>query len=393
MAAAPRDIFTAMELRPGKAEDVQRLWPQGLRATVPFTASLMRTGLHPDGERDVLVWGRFPHGDAPLVWMQDGEVVCGFKFERWERVIREERYRPEHTCPLAARLPFHYHLVPGPLRSALAGVILSVRGRAAGSAHPVTPFNPGCALLLRVVRGAPDAPSVVVLTHDCDTAQGVAAAPELAAVEEEHGWHSIWNVVPGEYDVDHIMLERLRAAGHEIGQHGLTHSMGEAFLPREALRDALLEHKAFRQRHGVRGYRGPGWYRTRAMFDVLGEFFDYDMTCLDNDFICPGGSGGVGEVRPYALRGGLMELPCTVPFEAPLVHGGVRPGALAAWWWPKVEALGRLGGHVVVNTHPDPHYSGRPEVRAAYAELLSRLSSAGWSARLPGELFSREQDA
>lgn len=381
-AAQPKDIFTPLEILPGKAECIKTLWPEGMRTYIPFSPTFMKTGRAPAHEDDIAVLGRFPGGDFALVWFEDGDVVCGFDVDDWVAALHGETYRPEHSRPLTASLPFHYHRVPGPLRNALAGLVLSFRGRASRSAHPVTPHNVGCAIVLRLLRGAHQAERTVVLTHDCDTAQGVDRMREVAAMEEALGWYSTWNIVPGAYEPDEDVLFALREAGHEIGQHGVTHDNGEAFLSSEGFREELLRHAGFRGRHDVRGYRGPCWLRTRAMFDVLAEFFEYDMTCLDNDFCCPAGLGGVGEVWPFSLRDELVEVPCTIPFEAPLMTASVRPEALVSWWLPKVEALSRLGGMVVVNTHPDPNYLGRREVREAYREFLNILAESGWSCRL-----------
>ncbi|NJB69220.1 peptidoglycan/xylan/chitin deacetylase (PgdA/CDA1 family) [Desulfobaculum xiamenense] len=381
--------YYALEIVPGPAPLARELWMDGMRAFIPFRAGLVDQRAVPADESRVVFFGEFPTGRLALVWENgEGGAQCAFKRDEWERMLHDESYRPEHVRPLSARLPFHYHRLPGPLRNALAGAVLAVRGRGSHRAHPVTPHNPGCALVLRALRGPSALARTVVLTHDCDTADGLARAHELAAVDESLGWRALWNVVPGT-EPDPSRLDHLRGHGHEIGLHGLTHDNDEAFLAADALRHALDALAPFRERYGIRGYRGPSWYRTRTMFDVLEEFFDYDLTCLDNDFVCPGGHGGVGDVWPFRMRPGLVEMPCTLPFEAPLVAGGVRPQALTDWWWPKVCWLARCGGVLVINTHPDAHYCGRPEVREAYRALLVRLAAEGWICALPGDVVGR----
>ena len=121
------------------------------------------------------------------------------------------------------------------------------------------------------------------------------------------------------------------------------------------------------------------------MFDVLADYFDADLTTLDIDLVCPAGPGGVGVAQPFRIRPKLIEIPCTLPFEAPLFLGA-RPRSLVEFWRPKIEMLRRAGGLVVVNTHPDPNYLGNAAMLAEYRELLELLVVEGWSFKLPREI-------
>jgi hypothetical protein len=121
------------------------------------------------------------------------------------------------------------------------------------------------------------------------------------------------------------------------------------------------------------------------MFDVLERYFDVDLTALDIDLLCPGGPGGVGVARAYRIRPGLIELPCTLPFEGPILIGP-RPKNLLDFWRPKIDMLKRAGGMVVVNTHPDPNYLGNADMLAEYQALLAYLADTGWSFRLPRDV-------
>jgi len=93
----------------------------------------------------------------------------------------------------------------------------------------------------------------------------------------------------------------------------------------------------------------------------------------------------VGVVRPFRIRPELVELPCTLPFEAPLLIGR-RFDSLVSFWRPKIDLLKRAGGVVVVNTHPDPNYLGNLTMMAEYRALLTFLADDGWLFKLPREI-------
>lgn len=67
-----------------------------------------------------------------------------------------------------------------------------------------------------------------------------------------------------------------------------------------------------------------------------------------------------------------MHIPTTVPFETPLWFG-YAPEHLLEFWMPKMKWLESCGGDIVVNTHPDPFYSGNARMLSAYEELLAFL--------------------
>jgi hypothetical protein len=62
-----------------------------------------------------------------------------------------------------------------------------------------------------------------VLTHDIETAAGQEFVETVAGLEEELGFHSLFNFVPERYKLDYKLMENLRQRGFEIGVHGLKH--------------------------------------------------------------------------------------------------------------------------------------------------------------------------
>jgi peptidoglycan/xylan/chitin deacetylase (PgdA/CDA1 family) len=367
----------------GLAWPVDLPWPPGEHTLVmisPFPPSRCSVS-------EVALSGRSIDSDevVPLVRRQNGEFAPTFDIHSWRRAMIAESYRPEHTTPIMARLPFHYHRLPGFVRNVLATVMLSF-GETRGFPAGLRDCGPLilCALLADVRE---DSPPVAVLTHDIDTVHGLGWVDAIAAAEEEIGARACWNVVPRHYSIDEAKLAGLAAAGHEIGLHGIWHTNSEAFLAPEKLAHEFELLADFRTRFGIRAYRGPSWYRTQAMFDVLADYFDADLTTLDIDLVCPGGRGGVGLTRPFRVRPTLVEIPCTLPFEAPLIVGP-RPQSLVEFWRPKIDMLKRAGGMAVVNTHPDPNYLGNDKILAEYCGLLALLSDTGWTFRLPREVVA-----
>jgi len=122
----------------------------------------------------------------------------------------------------------------------------------------------------------------------------------------------------------------------------------------------------------MKSFRSPSWFRNEKLFRVAKDYFEYDYSYLDTDIICPGGNGGCLWTKPFSLLDGLTHIPTTIPFEAPLWFGYV-PEQLLRFWMPKVKWLKSCGGNIVVNTHPDPHYSGNDRMLNVYKQLLVLL--------------------
>jgi peptidoglycan/xylan/chitin deacetylase (PgdA/CDA1 family) len=381
-SGSARPAAEVLGLQPGVAWPHDMLWPAG-EHTIPMRS------LPPDGVDDdtALAATSLTSGATfALVRRHAGGFAPAFDANAWLHEMKYELYRPEHVLPFSARLPFHYHRLPGIARNALATLVLSL-SKARAATFPAQLLDCGPLLLISLLDGdaARKTPRVVVLTHDVDTAAALPWVDGIAAAEEEVNVRSCWNIVPRHYKIDHTQLKRLASAGHEIGLHGIWHTNREAFLPCEALARELDALADLRSRFAIRTYRGPSWYRTRAMFDVLEHYFDIDLTTLDTDLLCPGGPGGVGVVRPFRIRPALVELPCTLPFEAPLLIGPPLKGLLS-FWRPKIEMLKRAGGMVVVNSHPDPNYLGNPAMIVEYRALLAFLAQDGWIFKLPRDI-------
>jgi peptidoglycan/xylan/chitin deacetylase (PgdA/CDA1 family) len=301
-----------------------------------------------------------------------------------------ESYREEHKKPLMSKLPFNYHYMPEFLRYLVISSRIKIRAYSGveKKSFPFSMFNAGCEVIFGLFEnGRTDEGSgaSLVLTHDVESSSGLDRMEEIAGIEERYGFKSSWNIIPKRDVINLKKLADISDKGHEIGIHGIWHNNREAFLAEEEMRAQFRSIAPFIRDFSVKGYRSPAWYRTGTMFKVLAEFFLYDSSCLDLDLMSLSGNGGVGFMRPFIMDTGLVELPCTLPFEAPLYYG-IRPEDLMGYWTPKINFIREIRGALLVNTHPEPKYLGNKKMMGIYGKLLETLAAGGWERKLPGEL-------
>lgn len=240
-------------------------------------------------------------------------------------------------------------------------------------------------LSLDPIRRSPPWPdgkrTSLVLTHDVETAEGLAAIDRVARLEEKLGLRSSWNFVADRYSVDGALLDDLRARGFEVGVHGAYHdgrlysSHAEFDRRVPVINDAL-------HRWGAVGFRSPQLHRNLAWLQALD--ISYDSSCFDVDPFQPM-AGGCASLWPFQV-GRFIEIPCTMPQDHTLfVVLGQSNGRI---WEKKAEWLSGWGGMVCMLTHPD--YLTHPPVWDAYTHFLSWLSDRGdsWNV-LPRDLAAR----
>jgi len=364
-------------------------WPKSIDAFVPIACHLSEIDPPAFNRDHVELFAEDIHTEEiyPFVWRdQEGNQHCLINIDEWIDSLKNELYRQEHKKPISALLPFHYHRVPKEVRNSIASFFVKVNAQAGAkkSMFPISYFNGGCELFISVCQkrwGLTQLPKVV-LTHDIDSKEGFSWIDKMVKIEESHGFRSSWNVVPKHYRLNRDILNKLIQEGHEIGLHGIWHNNHEAFLNEKELRKQLDSLSDFIKEFSIKGYRSPSWFKTCSMFKVLADYFAYDLSCLDNDLICPAGHGGVGFMRPFKLKSGLVELPCTLPFEVPL-FSSTKPEDLLSFWKEKIDFIYESNGLLLVNTHPDPNYSGNELMLKAYGQLLEYLSEKKWECQLP----------
>lgn len=63
----------------------------------------------------------------------------------------------------------------------------------------------------------------LVLTHDVESAEGLAALGPVLDAERNLGLRSSWNIVGNDYAVPDDQIRSLTEDGFEVGVHGLHH--------------------------------------------------------------------------------------------------------------------------------------------------------------------------
>ena len=173
-------------------------------------------------------------------------------------------------------------------------------------------------------------------------------------------------------------VERILAAGHEIGHHGHGHLSPLRMTGEEEKRD-LEAGLAALDAFGIKpeGYRTPSWEPSPRTFDLLGEYgFGYDSSLMDDD-------------RPYMLEtdnGPIVELPAhwslddwnqymylPDPRSGP---GTVHPPSRAVRLWrEELEGMRRHGCLFCLTMHP--FLSGRPGRVEALRSLVGHAIGRG----------------
>jgi len=218
----------------------------------------------------------------------------------------------------------------------------------------------------------------LVLTHDVETAAGVAALDPILELERGLGLRSSWNFVPRRYSVSDERIRQLHADGFEVGVHGLLHD-GRDLESHARMRERLPGMHEAAARWSAVGFRSPATQRHWELMPQLG--FDYDTSYPDSDPFEPQG-GGCCTWLPF-FNGRMVELPMTMPQDHTLF--AILRHRDETAWVQKAELLRERGGMALIDTHPD--YLVEDTVKDAYARLLERCAGDedAWKA-LPREV-------
>ena len=229
--------------------------------------------------------------------------------------------------------------------------------------------------------------AALTLSHDVETAEGLALAVRLADLEEELGFRSSFNIGAW-YDPDPGILRELRDRGFEIGSHGLKHDR-TLFESRSSFEAGQAELRAFSERVGAVGFRSPA---THRVYEWLGELpFDYDGTIPHSDPYEPQ-PGGCCSLWPFFI-GDVVELPYTLPQDHTLFtllrQRSSRP------WIDAATRIEQAHGLIHCVSHPDPGYLGDPDKAAHYRQFLITLRERPLWRALPREVAAwwRQRDA
>ncbi len=224
-------------------------------------------------------------------------------------------------------------------------------------------------------------PWAVALTHDVETAGGLARVLHVAEIERARGLRSSFNLVPLDYEIPGSLLEQMRAAGLEIGVHGYTHD-GMLFSKWSTFLERIVTINECGRQWGASGFRSPATYRNQEWFHLLG--FEYDSSVADTAPFEPQ-PGGCASFFPFQI-GEMVELPITLPQDHTLF--GLLGEDDAQTWLTKIELVRASHGMACVLAHPDPSagYIGLAENEAHYRALLDVVAESGAWTPLPRDL-------
>lgn len=352
--------------------------------------------------------------DSHVLWYPDRQaVVVPFDPDDAVDAYRRERYSsPVKQTALPRPLLGLYYLVgrrllPPSVRKALRRSI----ARKALLSHTATkwPFDDSTDALQRLMLRSlllgsardrldfawfwPEGHTwAVALTHDVETASGLANVGRVTALEIERGLRSSINLVPLDYDAPEGVLTALRESGFEIGVHGYTHD-GLLFSNWSTFQKRVGTINEFAKKWSASGFRSPATYRNPDWFKWMD--FEYDSS-FSNSAPCEPQPGGSATFYPYPIDD-LIELPITLPQDHTLFE--LLGHADHSMWIDGLERIRAAGGMACILTHPDPtpSYVGGSANLRHYASLLDHVKEWGAWTPLPRDLArwwtAREQAA
>ncbi len=210
-----------------------------------------------------------------------------------------------------------------------------------------------------------------ILTHDVEGPSGVANVRKIIEIERRHGFVSSWNFVAEWYPIEDGLFEHVRAAGCEVGLHGIKHD-GRLFESRARFESELPAIHRYLAEWEAVGFRSPATHRNADWMPELGAL--YDSSFPDTDPFEPQ-SGGCCSILPYFL-GDLVELPITLVQDHTLWE--ILREDTIDLWTRKSEWIAAHGGLINLITHPD--YLDTPARLRMYEEFLDYLAGldGGW---------------
>ena len=150
------------------------------------------------------------------------------------------------------------------------------------------------------------------------------------------------------------VIERIAAAGHEIGLHGWLHEHWAKDLDDRTREQLLWDGTAALRLAGFNplAFRAPGGYRGSHTLEVLGDLGYRIDSSIDLD----GGTEG-STLQLEMLQGGILSIPWTFDmidywhYVSP-PEGPKDPDTVAKHWIGLIDAASRRGGLVTLIVHP-----------------------------------------
>lgn len=144
----------------------------------------------------------------------------------------------------------------------------------------------------------------LVLTHDVETAAGVAKVRQLMQLEMDLGFRSSFNFVPEAYDTPRALREELIANGFEVGVHGLKHD-GKLYKSRKIFKQRAARINRYLEEWNAAGFRSPLMHHNLDWIHDLN--IQYDSSTFDTDPFEPQ-PDGVGTIFPFRVPASETEI-------------------------------------------------------------------------------------
>lgn len=211
----------------------------------------------------------------------------------------------------------------------------------------------------------------LVLTHDVETAEGVAKCPLLMQMEEQLGFRSSFNFVPEKYNTPDNLLKKIKANGFEIGVHGLLHD-GKLYKSRQIFMERAQRINRYLEQWQAVGFRSPSMHHNLSWLHNLN--IAYDASTFDTDPFEPDSSGTCRIFPFWVHRGtntdeGYAELPYTLVQDSTLFL--FLQESTIDIWIEKLDWLVQKGGMALVNVHPDyMNFTSDKQLTSEYPSTL-----------------------
>ena len=202
-------------------------------------------------------------------------------------------------------------------------------------------------------RGWPDGKQfALVLTHDVESAGGLAKCLRLMELERRLGFRSSFNLIPeGDYAVPPEMRQILSENGFEVGVHDLRHD-GKLYWHKNNFMQSARRINRYLENWNASGFRAAFMLHDRERLHHLN--IEYDASTFDTDPFEPQ-PDGVNTIFPFWISdgngGGYVELPYTLPQDSTLFL--VLDEKSPEIWKTKLDWLVERGGMALLNVHPD----------------------------------------
>jgi hypothetical protein len=210
----------------------------------------------------------------------------------------------------------------------------------------------------------------VVLTHDVEGVKGLRRIEDVLAVEQRHGFVSSWNFVAEWYPLDRKDLDAVRAAGCEVGLHGIKHD-ASLFRDRSQFERQLPKIRHYLEGWGARGFRSPSTFRNAEWMHELPCVYDSSFPHADPFQPQP---GGCCSIFPFFF-GDVVELPITLDQDQTLFEL-LRHDSIDLWV-SKSRWLIENHGLINVIVHPDYMTPERLDLYEDFLRFLARRED-GW---------------